>query len=292
VEIAWLKPDGSAVDVLDSAGNPQGRKATLSPVKVLTLIAPPETLPAPIAKIGNLELLSAQFDSDAVETGSRVLLDSLWRVAVDDASANITLSAWRDSASADFALPAPVKIESAYSAGTVFRVRKQIATPPMAQPGAVTLLASANGMPAQTIAEVTLLPTARNFVPPQNFDMITDVGFGGKVTLLGANLADEKLTLFWHAENTFDADYTVFVHLLGADGTPALIADHAPPRPTSAWVAGEIIADTVTLNLADLPAGNYPVEVGFYNAADPAFVRLTRDDGAGTAVILPVPVEK
>ncbi len=291
VEIAWLNPDGSAVDMLDAAGNPQGRTATLSPVRVLTPIAPPETLPAPIAKIGNLELLLAQFETDAVEAGSRVLLDSLWRIASDDASAKVTFSAWRDGDGADFALLDPIEITADYPVGTVFRSRDKIATPPL-QSGLVTLWAqSKNGTDAQAIGRVTLLPTERNFVRPEKFDMIADVGFGGKATLLGANLADGKLTLFWRAENPFDADYTLFVHLLGADGTPALIADHAPPRPTSNWMAGEIIADTVTLDTANLPPGSYPIEVGFYNAADPTFPRLTRDDGAGTSVILPVPVE-
>ena len=292
VEIAWLNPNGSAVDVLDAAGNPQGRMATLSPVKVLTLIAPPETLPAPIANIGNLDLLSAHFESDSAEAGSRVLLDSLWQVASDDTSAKVALATWRDSAGADFALPAPIEIIADYPAGSVFRVRREIATPPMAQSGAAILLAqSANGADARTIAAVTLLPTERNFVPPENLDMMVDVGFGDKATLLGANLAGEKLTLFWRAENSFDADYTVFVHLLGADGTPALIADHAPPRPTSNWVAGEIIADTVLLNMADLPAGSYPIEVGLYDAATPAFPRLARDDSDETAVVLPSPLD-
>ena len=40
------------------------------------------------------------------------------------------------------------------------------------------------------------------------------------------------------------------------------------------------ITDPVTLNIsADLPPGQYPIEVGLYNANDPAFTRLPLTDG-------------
>ncbi|OQY47457.1 MAG: hypothetical protein B6242_04880, partial [Anaerolineaceae bacterium 4572_78] len=49
-----------------------------------------------------------------------------------------------------------------------------------------------------------------------------------------------------------------------------------PPRPTSNWLEGEIIADVVYLESpSNLPVGDYPIEVGLYNAADVNFSRLT-----------------
>ena len=49
--------------------------------------------------------------------------------------------------------------------------------------------------------------------------------------------------------------------------------------PTSQWTAGEIVADEVVLNLADVAAGEYPLVVGFY---DGELVRLTAvaEDGS------------
>ncbi|MFQ5577946.1 MAG: hypothetical protein ACE5G8_13260, partial [Anaerolineae bacterium] len=100
---------------------------------------------------------------------------------------------------------------------------------------------------------------------------------------LGADIANPRpapgasttLTLYWQAGAPFPADYAVFVHLLGPAGTPVLIADHAPSRPTTNWLEGEIIADAVTLSLPpDLPPGAYPLEVGLYNPAAPAPTRL------------------
>ena len=73
--------------------------------------------------------------------------------------------------------------------------------------------------------------------------------------------------------------------------TVLLNADHVPPKPTQGWVTGEIITDPVTLAIpADLPPGEYPIEVGLYDAADPAFTRLPLDNG-GTRLILPQPLE-
>jgi hypothetical protein len=55
------------------------------------------------------------------------------------------------------------------------------------------------------------------------------------------------------------------------------------------WRPGQIVPDRVTLQLPpDLPAGDYRIEVGLYNAADPALPRLSLADGSGDRVILPL----
>jgi hypothetical protein len=78
--------------------------------------------------------------------------------------------------------------------------------------------------------------------------------------------------------------------VLGPDETVVINADHAPPKPTLGWVTDEIITDRVALAIpADLPAGNYSIEVGLYNAADPTFQRLPLTTG-DTRLILPQPL--
>jgi hypothetical protein len=72
--------------------------------------------------------------------------------------------------------------------------------------------------------------------------------------------------LVWRSLAPVNADYTVFVHLLRADGTLAATAD-APPcaglYPTSFWSPGERIIDERQW-LVTAPAGEYQVEVGLY----------------------------
>jgi len=68
-------------------------------------------------------------------------------------------------------------------------------------------------------------------------------------------------------------------------------ADHAPPKPTQGWVPGEIITDPVTLTLPpELPPGDYALEIGLYDATDPAFTRLLLNNG-DTRVLLTDSVE-
>jgi len=101
--------------------------------------------------------------------------------------------------------------------------------------------------------------------------------FGDQITLLGFNLTDttrnpsppaphpSQLTLFWQANTIPTADYTVFVHLLDADGNLVAQFDNPPAEgtyPTSLWDSDEIIADKRHLN--DLPPGHYTLHVGLY----------------------------
>jgi len=127
------------------------------------------------------------------------------------------------------------------------------------------------------------------------------VDFGGEVRLAGYDLeqgeAALRLTLWWQALENPRADYTVFVHLFDP-ATEALVAQNdAQPRsgayPTSWWAAGEVVSETVTLLLGDVPAGMYRLAVGLYDrtvtrlpASAPGGERLPDD-----RVILPETVE-
>lgn len=98
------------------------------------------------------------------------------------------------------------------------------------------------------------------------------VTFGGEIRLAGYELdrqADAlRLTLWWQALTAPRADYTVFVHLFGPESPVPIVQNDAPPRggayPTSWWVAGEVVDETVTLSLQDVPPGEYRLAVGLY----------------------------
>jgi uncharacterized membrane protein len=91
------------------------------------------------------------------------------------------------------------------------------------------------------------------------------------------------LTLYWQAQAEMEQDYTVFVHLLDAEGR--LVAQHdgqpgGGSLPTSSWVEGEVIADEHPLDLdPNLMPGSYRLEVGLY--LWPTMERLSVLDGAG-----------
>ncbi|MBW7881200.1 MAG: glycosyltransferase family 39 protein [Caldilineaceae bacterium] len=95
------------------------------------------------------------------------------------------------------------------------------------------------------------------------------------------------LRLVWLAEKPVASDYTVFVHLVGPDGSVVAQSDHAPEGgfyPTSAWATGDPVADSHTLQLpATLAPGAYRLLVGLYQHDTGS--RLLRADGTDTFVV-------
>jgi mannosyltransferase len=117
-----------------------------------------------------------------------------------------------------------------------------------------------------------------------------EADFGGQAQLLGmSQVSGTELILFWQALSAMETNYTIFVHLLDADGETLVNADHQPPRPTREWRPGQAIPDRVSLALSpDLPTGEYWIEIGLYDADDPALSRLPLGDGSGDRVIMPI----
>jgi len=121
---------------------------------------------------------------------------------------------------------------------------------------------------------------------------LTNIGFGDQLRLAGYQIANRKsqianrksqtanrkspisnlnITLYWHALAPMETDYTVSVRLVAPDGTWLAQNDSWPAGgllPTSQWRPGDYVRDQHTLNLpADVPSGDYAVQVVVYNAA-------------------------
>jgi hypothetical protein len=101
--------------------------------------------------------------------------------------------------------------------------------------------------------------------------------FGYGIELLGAQFptatlhAGDVLTtsLYWRASQTLDRDYTVTLQLWDESGHVVRQVDRYPVagfRPTSGWLAGEVVRDNYALALpADLPRGLYRLVLGMYD---------------------------
>ncbi len=117
--------------------------------------------------------------------------------------------------------------------------------------------------------------------------------FGDQITLLGYDSPAAgsqpgvvELTLYWQADTIPSADYTVFVHILDAQGNLVAQADSPPAGgiyPTSLWDPGEIIVDK--RRLPELPPGKHKIHVGLYRADTGA--RLPVAESPGDSVQLP-----
>lgn len=98
-------------------------------------------------------------------------------------------------------------------------------------------------------------------------DAITFLGWSGDASMI-ARGQSFPLDLFWRADSAINESYTVFVHLVDANGQVVTDADSAPSRglyPTNRWRVGEGVRDRHTLKIpADLALGDYAIEIGMY----------------------------
>jgi hypothetical protein len=95
------------------------------------------------------------------------------------------------------------------------------------------------------------------------------------------------VTLTWEALAPPLRDYTVFVHLLAADGSLIAQADGQPVggnRPTSGWQPGETIRDRYALPLPEtLPGGAATLVAGLYTWPELARLPVWQEGGAESA---------
>ena len=142
-----------------------------------------------------------------------------------------------------------------------------------------------------------------NYAPPPVLDQAQvepltgrlDADFQGQIVLLGYHLPEREswpgdrlpVTLYYQAKVPFGIDYTVFVHLVDAEGKIITQQDTYPGMgryPTTMWKPGQIIADTFYLDLpewAPVP-GTGTFEVGFYDRETQLRLLVVDADGQVT----------
>jgi len=105
---------------------------------------------------------------------------------------------------------------------------------------------------------------------------------GDAVRLTHAAVAPEaertRVTLCWEAERSLPADYTVFVHLVDADGALKTTGDGPPAGgafPTSFWQSGDRILDSHELPQPLAPGDS--IVVGLYHPQDGVRLPALRD---------------
>ncbi len=138
--------------------------------------------------------------------------------------------------------------------------------------------------------------------PAANLDITPqyplEAAWENKIRLLGYDLEQTEfkpgetieLSLYYEALADLDASYTAFVQVLGAPdadtGNPVWgQADKVPCHdslPTSSWQRGDIIRDTITINLAnEATPGEYSLLTGFYTWPDIVRLKTQSAEGEG-----------
>ena len=144
------------------------------------------------------------------------------------------------------------------------------------------------------IGNLTINAPNRIFTaPPLNRE--TNVQVAEIATLLGiqspiSNL--QSLTLIWQANNETATSYRVFVHLINENGEIVAQSDGEPAnwtRPTTGWLASEIIIDEHNFSVEELPAGTYQLNIGLYDPATGDRLELTNGETAVTIPDIEIP---
>ncbi len=289
------------LDVLDAAGAAQGQAGRIGPVRVRAL-QPAEALGVPdgrgvVMLDGNLGLVAWQVDRDQAAPGETVSVVGYWEAAgavEADYDGVLALVGEDGVVLAEKATPLGTSQypTSAWVAGRPVRWVARLPVPAAAGPGTCALRVALRDRRSgeevghsAVIGEVRVSGPARVFTPPQ-VGMVVGARFDSYVELYGADVAATavspgdslKVTLHWLALEEMPKSYTVFVHLIDKDNRVWAQRDSAPQggaRPTTGWLPGEYIADEYTLHIKPgTPPGEYWIEVGLYDAADPAFPRL------------------
>jgi len=133
---------------------------------------------------------------------------------------------------------------------------------------------------------LTVTPSTRSFEPPA-LQHTLNVDFGGQVLLLGYDLEQDtnalSLHVAWQALNDIEHRYKTFVHLFDPTTEQIVAQRDAEPRagerPTSTWIAGEVVTDSFQISTADVPAGSYRLAIGLYDAATGQRLPAVGSDG-------------
>jgi hypothetical protein len=182
-----------------------------------------------------------------------------------------------------------------WSAGALVLSRYTIDLDPLLRPGPYTLTLSLPDREPWPAATVTVGERPRLFSLPAG---VTEFGavFGEVVELAGYDLWREgpelRLTLYWRSLASIPDDYLVFVHLYDPDTEAIPVQHDSMPRagtyPTSRWAPGEVVDETITLSLADVPQGDYRLAVGLYWIEGDRYPRLPAVDPSGA----PLPADR
>jgi hypothetical protein len=135
-------------------------------------------------------------------------------------------------------------------------------------------LTAPDGRDAVRLGSIEIRPRPGEFPNPLN------ANFGNRLALAGYTL-DRRvahpgetihLTLYWQALAPMQANYAVFVHVLGAGEQVWSWSDGWPVEgrsPTSLWNAGDVVQDVRALTIGETaPPGFYDVEVGVYTVEE------------------------
>ncbi|MBN1642762.1 MAG: glycosyltransferase family 39 protein [Anaerolineae bacterium] len=298
------------LNVIDASGQIAGLTTRIGPVEIRSPRTPPtvESLvvsnPLQTGVAPSLECLGSTQGLRGAQAGDLLEMTLFWRATGRvEADYRLDLSLV-DAGGAyplgdDLPLGREVHPTSRWRAGEVVRSPHALRIPAAAPPGryaiegrVVDAAARPVGAPFP-ISEVEVEPTDRVFALPPGVQHRLGAALQDRVLLAGYDLPRTQVapgdvlhvTLYWQAVAEMPVSYKAFVQLVGPGGVLSQV-DAVPvgwTRPTTGWVAGEVVADPYALPVPEgTPPGTYALIAGMYE--EQTMQRLQVLDPAGGVV--------
>ncbi len=313
VGIFWMEGESvQPLELLDGAGNPWGYLLDLAEASLglplglqndpYGVADQPPLWDAPLTIDEGLQLTGTALSHGSLAPGQSLFVTLRWQGPEPALStpleASLTLEQQGEALLTE---SGPVgglyPIDRWLGRQTIVEHRRLI-IPPGASDGPADLILQIGGQRIE-LGQVEIVAGEHLFeVPPMTHEM--GVRFGDVAELLGYDLEQTEvawgepvtLTLYWRAlDGAAQANYTVFTHILAADGRLVGQHDGLPAegfRPTLGWLPGEIIIDRHAMTFSEPYTGPARVQVGLY---DPLTMQRVPAAGGEDSALLPTVVE-
>ncbi|MFN2131554.1 MAG: 6-pyruvoyl-tetrahydropterin synthase-related protein [Anaerolineae bacterium] len=308
VEIAVFERETwRGLNVLDGEGRVTGVTKRIGPVEVVAPRRPPAIAALEFDRAIErqatpaLRCLGTTQSRRTAQAGDALDITVFWQATApptDDYTLSIALALADGTTTLSNNLPLGRREypTSRWEAGEIVRSPHRLRIPATIAGGAYAIegtLLDGGEQPASAPLElgtISIMPTERIFALPAGITGRPAAVLEGLASLAGYDLVQAdvqpggalEVTLYWQALREMETSYKAFLQVVGPDGV--LVQVDAVPdgwqRPTTGWVAGEVIADPYVLAIPeDAPAGNYTVIAGLYEEATMQRLRVLDDQG-------------
>ncbi|MFZ4815523.1 MAG: hypothetical protein ACOYL5_13375 [Phototrophicaceae bacterium] len=284
IEMTWVAPSQGRYYPFSSDGQPAGLWITVGNFNIgrPSAYPPPAELPIEVRQptpiTDGLTLEGWNRPPDTARAGELLPLTLYWAAGAVPPANDITYTLQLTDANGA-AIPleasAPLLAEqppSTWLSGQLMTERPQLRLPRELPNGGYTLQLTTSDTITVSLGRVEIQGEPRLFdAPPMTHSL--EAVFGGQIALVGYDLVEQgeqlQLRLLWRALQPIDQSYTVFVHLLDADGQIIQQKDVIPRNNTYStllWVSDEYIVDEYLFNkspaIRDINIGLYSQQTG------------------------------
>ncbi len=212
---------------------------------------------------GDLRLVEYSLASRDLTVGDAILFTTLWHSGDEPTDGVTATVSFTDSQNKlvsikDFALSGADYTPDKWNRNELIVYPHAVIVPPDLAAGVYRVGITLNNGAQFDLGEIKISVPARSFAIP-SISHITNHDFNNAIRLLGYDVRNDSIVLYWQAKQVVEKRLTVFIHTF-ENGVLVRGHDSPPPRPTTSWIAGEVITDVHPIGVGD----NF--EIGLYDS--------------------------